>query len=269
MLQEYSDQSALVPTPQAIRPRLDDRFLINLKGKDFVTYAGLLDLAHQQGLARLEVELIQHPNVENGNEAICRAIAESSSGQIFSDWGDASPTNTNKMISAHLIRMASTRAKARALRDLTNIGITALEELGGDMDDLPGSNSGTSLASGNGNGSSRPRSRKAPTPALGATTSDQQQPQTPTHPIPQPQLKPQKPAPSQRGNVNNGNGSNGNGTSQPSGITEPQMRAIMSLAHRKGLTEDDIEAQAMETFGLNLNALSVKDASALIVQLQQ
>ena len=263
MLQEYSEHSQPVPTGQLPRPRLDDRFLINLKGKDFVTYAGLLDLAHQQGLARLEVELIQHPNVENGNEAICRAIAESSSGQVYSDLGDASPANTNKMISAHLIRMASTRAKARALRDLTNIGITALEELGGpDMDDYSGNGNG----GGNGNGNSRPRSRKTTTQALGASTSDQQpsQAQTPTHPIPQPQLKPQKAAPSQKGN-----GSNGNGTSQPGGITEPQMRAIMSLAHRKGLTEDDIEARAMEAFGLNLNALSVKDASALIVQLQQ
>ena len=265
MLQEYSDQSALVPTPQAIRPRLDDRFLINLKGKDFVTYAGLLDLAHQQGLARLEVELIQHPNVENGNEAICRAIAESASGQIFSDWGDASPTNTNKMISAHLIRMASTRAKARALRDLTNIGITALEELGGDVDDFTGSKNGTSFDSGNGSGNGNGNgngSFRSPRKAQKATTQ--------VAPAQQPQLQPQQPAPSKASRNTNGNGNNGgNGTGQPSGITEPQMRAIMSLAHRRGFTEDDIEAQAMEAFGLTLNSLSIKDASALIVQLQQ
>ncbi|SMP82985.1 hypothetical protein SAMN06295888_1681 [Desulfonatronum zhilinae] len=265
MLQEYSDKSALVPTPQAIRPRLDDRFLINLKGKDFVTYAGLLDLAHQQGLARLEVELVQHPNVENGNEAICRAIAESSSGQIFSDWGDASPTNTNKMISAHLIRMASTRAKARALRDLTNIGITALEELGGEVDAFAGSNSGTSFASGNGSGNGNGN-------GSGASRQPRKTTKASTQAVPaqQPQLQPQQPAPSKASQNTNGNGNNGsNGNGQHGGITEPQMRAIMSLAHRKGFTEDDIEAQAMEAFGLNLNALSVKDASALIVQLQQ
>ncbi len=30
-------------------PALDKRFLVDLKGKEFVTYAGLLDLAHQHG----------------------------------------------------------------------------------------------------------------------------------------------------------------------------------------------------------------------------
>lgn len=259
MLQEFTDQSVLVQTPQTPRPRLDDRFLINLKGKEFVTYAGLLDLAHQQGLARLEVELIQHPGPDNGNEAICRAIAESSSGQIFSDWGDASPTNTNKMISAHLIRMASTRAKARALRDLTNIGITALEELGGDVDDFTGSKNGTSFDSGNGTGNGN---------GSGPSRSPRKAPKATPQAAPAQQL--QQPAHSKASRNTNANGNNGNnGNGQHGGITEPQMRAIMSLAHRKGLTEDDIEAQALEAFGLNLNALSVKDASALIVQLQQ
>ena len=267
MLQEYSEHSQSVLTGQSTRPRLDDRFLINLKGKDFVTYAGLLDLAHQQGLARLEVELIQHPNLDNGNEAICRAVAESSSGQIFSDWGDASPTNTNKMISAHLIRMASTRAKARALRDLTNIGITALEELGGDVDDFTGSKNGTSFDSGNGSGNGNGN-------GSGSSRQPRKAPKASTQPAPaqQPQLQPPQPAPSKASRNTNGdgnNGSNGNGNVQHGGITEPQMRAIMSLAHRKGFTEDDIEAQAIKAFGLNLNALSVKDASALIVQLQQ
>ncbi len=44
--------------------------MTNIKGKDFVLYAGVLDLATQKGLLKLEVELLQFPAKENGNEAI-------------------------------------------------------------------------------------------------------------------------------------------------------------------------------------------------------
>ena len=47
-------------------PKLDDRFIINIKGKDFVVYAGVLDLATQKGLLKLEVQLLQFPTKENG-----------------------------------------------------------------------------------------------------------------------------------------------------------------------------------------------------------
>jgi len=76
-----------------------------------VLYNGLIDLAHQKGLLKLEVEVIQYPTSENGNEAVCRAIAETKYGERFSDIGDASVKNCNKMIASHIIRMASTRAK--------------------------------------------------------------------------------------------------------------------------------------------------------------
>ena len=104
------------------------KILINLQGKSYVTYEGLLDLAHQKGLLSIEVEIIQIPNKENNMVAICKATATTEK-ETFVDIGDASPQSVNSALIPHIIRMASTRAKARALRDLTNIGMTAIEEL--------------------------------------------------------------------------------------------------------------------------------------------
>ncbi len=141
--------------------QIDSRFIFNIQGKDFVLYAGLLDLAHQRGLKKLIVTILQSPNQENNFTAICRAVAETCDGEIFTDIGDANPTNTDKMIVHHLIRMASTRAKARSLRDLTNIGITCFEELGdikdgiaGADDPAPKKTAANGYHSSNGNGNS-------------------------------------------------------------------------------------------------------------------
>jgi hypothetical protein len=106
--------------------------IITVQGTEFVKYEGLLDEAHQQGLCRISTTLIQVPHGENGNVAIVAAEVETSKG-TFSGIGDASPANVGRMIAPHVIRMAETRAKARALRDAVNIGVTALEELG-DLD---------------------------------------------------------------------------------------------------------------------------------------
>lgn len=111
-----------------VNEMINEKFIINLQGKSFVTYEGLLDLAHQMDLVSIDVELLQFPNEENNMTAIAKATActEKSS---FSDIGDANPSSVNNMLKPHIIRMASTRAKARALRDLTNVGMTAIEEL--------------------------------------------------------------------------------------------------------------------------------------------
>lgn len=108
--------------------KINEKFLINLQGKSYVTYEGLLDLAHQKDLKSLEVEIIQFPKEENNMTAICSAKATTDQ-EVYVDIGDASPRSVNANIAPHLIRMASTRAKARVLRDLTNIGMTAIEEL--------------------------------------------------------------------------------------------------------------------------------------------
>jgi hypothetical protein len=95
-------------------PRLDERFIISIKGKEFVVYAGVLDLAHQRGLQKIEVDVVQYPTKENGSEAICKATIESKDGEVFVEWGDANPRNTNEKIVNHILRMSATRAKARA-----------------------------------------------------------------------------------------------------------------------------------------------------------
>ncbi len=112
--------------------KIDERFIVELQGKQFVTYEGLLDLAHQMKLNSIKTEIVQFPTQQNNNQCIMKAIAITEDGKHFEGYGDADSGNVNRMIAKHLIRMAETRAKARALRDLTNVGMTAVEELGDD-----------------------------------------------------------------------------------------------------------------------------------------
>ena len=108
-----------------------EEYMIERQGKRFVLYAGLLEEAHARGLRSIDTELLQVPSVENGEVAIARAVVRTEEGK-FSGIGDASPGNVGRAIQPHIIRMAETRAKARALRDAINVGVTALEELSGD-----------------------------------------------------------------------------------------------------------------------------------------
>lgn len=109
------------------------------QGKQYVLFAGLLDEAHSRGLRGIDTELVQVPTAENGNVAVVKATVEMEDGRTFSGIGDASPENVGRNIAPHIIRMAETRAKARALRDAVNVGATALEELS-DGDEAPPSN---------------------------------------------------------------------------------------------------------------------------------
>ena len=124
-----------------------DEFIITRNNKQYALYSGLLDEAHTRGLRSIDTELLQVPDDENGNVAIVKAVAElpkvdRETGQImldpetqtplmgcFSGIGDASPENVGRNIVPHIIRMAETRAKARALRDAVNVGAIPFEEL--------------------------------------------------------------------------------------------------------------------------------------------
>ncbi|HET7478708.1 MAG TPA: hypothetical protein VFJ72_04230 [Rubrobacteraceae bacterium] len=124
-----------------------EEYMIERQGKRFVLYAGLLEEAHARGLRSIETDLLQIPAPENGEVAIVKATVRTEEGK-YTGIGDASPENVNRAIAPHLIRMAETRAKARALRDAINVGVTAFEELGGEESAVPAEETG--VASGDG-----------------------------------------------------------------------------------------------------------------------
>jgi len=146
--------------------------------KEVVTYQGLLSKAHDEGLQRVATRLVQIPSDENGRTAIAKALVETKKGR-FEGIGDATPENVNSFIVPHLIRMAETRAKARALRDAVNVGVISCEELDGDAfppgePDLgPGAPPAPSRAS-RGNGRSAPRNGSAGGNGNGAVMTEAQ-----------------------------------------------------------------------------------------------
>ena len=108
--------------------------IIRLQGKEYVTYRGLLFVAHEAGLESVDVKLLEWD--AESKTAIVTATVKGERGS-FSDIGDASPSNVNRMIANATIRMASTRAQARALRGYLGVGFTSLEELPGDQKSKP------------------------------------------------------------------------------------------------------------------------------------
>jgi hypothetical protein len=252
------------------KPKLDERFIKTIEGRDFVLYSGLLDLAHQKGLLKIEVDPLQYPTKENGNFAICKATVTSKFGEIYVDCGDANPTNCNQKVAKHLLRMASTRAKGRALRDFDDIGMTCLEELG-DLDEVIGEEA-----------SEQGRTRK---------------------PIPKKAPKPAEPQVAEGPKAEKGNGSNGgNGSTvkpkaaetkpeepktaskpeektAPKGESKPeqpaplmssaQKNAIYNLSRRRGISVEELEKMSQQNYGVPLENLSSTNASTFIRTLQQ
>ena len=118
-------------------------FIVKLQGKEFVLFAGLQVLARELGLKSVSTELVSidkdsQTTIDGEQTVITKATGltifkATVSGDMgtFTSYGDASPKNVGRMIAPHLIRMAETRAIARALRLYCSIGICSLEELGG------------------------------------------------------------------------------------------------------------------------------------------
>lgn len=118
-----------------------DSHFVELRGKRYVLYSGLLALAFERNIEGIEEEILQIPSDTNGQTAVVKATVRGEGGKSFDGIGDANPKNVGKNIAPHILRMASTRAKARALRDFCNVGTTALEELSDGEESNSGSQS--------------------------------------------------------------------------------------------------------------------------------
>jgi hypothetical protein len=251
------------------KPKLDDRFIIKIrkknKEKEFVLYSGLLDLAHQIGIKRMYVEALQYPTKDNAMEGICRATVETLHGNIYTELGDANPKNVTELVAGHILRMAATRAKARALRDMTNIGMTCLEELGGDLDDVMGDES------------QKPAQKAFKPEVAQKPIQEATKPNVTQESVKPETAKPEQPAVSQ----NTAKPESASETPKPAkatvssiGTDKPklsmaQKNAIFNLAQRRGLSQEELEAMSNEMFNSTLETLSAQDASSFIRNLQQ
>lgn len=102
-------------------PKIKKSGIMNIHGKDVVTYDGVLDVAHQVGIQKISTKIVQLPSVDNGFMTIASTTVVFDDGREFTDIGDASPDNVPKGCAARYVSMASTRSKGRALSDALNI----------------------------------------------------------------------------------------------------------------------------------------------------
>jgi hypothetical protein len=211
----------------------------------------------------------------------------SKNGESFTDLGDATPQNCSSKVSKHLLRLASTRAIARALRSFTNIGMTCLEELA-DLNDI----------AGNGSDGKKPNFVRPPGIKLKPVKMPDSDPEIKTAPQDANQKSQIKTGIS---DISDGSTAKGNGsgrqqtqkasetkppkdaipgesktdakipekqTVQPM-MSEAQKRAVWNLSRRRGISVEELQRMVSESFGVELEHLSSRDASSFIRNLQQ
>ncbi len=205
-------------------------FIVERQGRSFVLYAGLLDLAHSQGLRAIRTRLVQVPADDNGQLAIVSAEVETDRG-TFSGIGDAGPTNVARAMLNCTVRLAETRAKARALRDAVNVGVVAFEELG-EADDA---GAGALIED---------RPSAIPFPSQNGTTATSDEAAA-------------------------GSATNRSFASAPSLATPAQVRAIYSIGRDvHSLSEEEVDSRSSSLFGVAPPELTRKQASDLITSLK-
>lgn len=116
---------AVLEAPEPLRVTIPAEYVMSIKGKRHVLYAGLVIGAQRAGLVSLAADWTYN----DAELSLAHAVATFADGRRYEDSGDASPSNVTKGIASHFRRVALTRAKARCLRDALGISECTVEEL--------------------------------------------------------------------------------------------------------------------------------------------
>jgi hypothetical protein len=206
--------------------------------KEVVTAKGLLHLAHRERLSKIRTRLVQSPSKDNGETAVVVVLVVTQRG-AFTGLGDANPRNVNARIAPHFIRMAETRALARALRAALDIGVVAIEEL---EEEFSWSDRPTPAANG------RPDASRDHEPSSGTHAAP-----TNGHERPSPRAQP------------TGGYDHRNGPGTDAQMSDAQKRLLYRLAFEQGHEGDGARAWLQAELGVDtLSKVSKRQASAFI-----
>lgn len=110
-----------------LTPEFREKYVEVVDGRDFISYEGLRELAHKY-IQESRVELVAAPDKDNPY-AVVKVTIHDSNGRTWDALGDASPETCVPELAPHYLRLAETRAKGRAMRDMLNLDMLMLEEV--------------------------------------------------------------------------------------------------------------------------------------------
>jgi hypothetical protein len=102
-----------------------------LDGRLYVTHSGLLRIASRNRCRSIETAVQENLSDPAAGRWVFKAtVIKRASSSGFVAYGDADPTNVSPLVRGAELRVAETRATARALRKAYGIGLCSIEELG-------------------------------------------------------------------------------------------------------------------------------------------
>lgn len=212
--------------------------------KEVVSCKGLVHLAHNERLSEIRTRVIQSPSKENGDTAIVLVGVVTARGS-FSGLGDANPRNVNVRIAPHFIRMAETRALARALRAALDVAAIAIEEL---EDEFSFADAKHDAPRTNG----APEHDRRPGEPIPTRPREERPPAEGTQPRPSPR-------------ESNGGGYDRNAGGPDALMSDAQKRMLYRVAFEQGHEGDDARAWLHAEFEVDsLAKVSRRRASAFI-----